>query len=145
MFLIQIALVLLLVGGGLTLLTQGKATKRREALILRRVDAYIETIRRERGSPILAAMSDSELRDLLYAGAHNLRAATQKRMWILLGVGAATLFGAILMGSQDGWRGFAATAAIGVAVGYGASEYLARKARAPLERHGVDVERLRVE
>ena len=145
MFLIQIALVLLLVGGGLTLLTQGKATKRREALIMRRVDAYIETIRRDRTNPALVAMSDSELRDLLFAGAHNLRAATQKRLWVLLGVGAATLIGAILMGSQDGWRGFGATAATGVVVGYGVSEYLARRARAPLERHGVDVERLRVE
>lgn len=145
MFLIQIALVLLLVGGGLTLLTQGKANKRREALILRRVDAYIETIRRERFSPALAAMSDSELRHLLCAGAHNLRIETRKRLWVLLGIGAVTLFGAILMGSQDGWRGFGATAALGLAIGYGASEYLARRARAPLERQGVDVERLRVE
>jgi hypothetical protein len=145
MFLIQIALVLLLVGGGLTLLTQGKANKRREAMIMRRVDAYIETIRRDRAVPTLAAMSDSELRDLLYAGAHNLRVATQKRLWVLLGVGAATLFGAILIGTQDGWRGFGATVAIGAVVGYGVSEYLSRRARAPLERQGVDVERLRVE
>jgi hypothetical protein len=96
MFLIQIALVLLLVGGGLTLLTQGKATKRREALIMRRVDAYIETIRRDRTNPALVAMSDSELRDLLFAGAHNLRAATQKRLWVLLGVGAARMAGVAL-------------------------------------------------
>ncbi|RYG32095.1 MAG: hypothetical protein EON93_11810, partial [Burkholderiales bacterium] len=63
--LLQIALVLLLMGGGWTLLTRGKVTKEREALTLRRVDAYIETIRRERSNSELVAMSDSELRDLL--------------------------------------------------------------------------------
>lgn len=145
MWLIQIALVLLLVGGGLTLLTGGKISKRREALILRRVDAYIETIRRERSNPALAAMSESELRDLLHAGAHNLRAAAQKRMWSLLGVGAVTLFSAILVASQDGWRGFGIVVAIGLVVAYGLNEFLTRRARAPLERHGIDTERLTVE
>lgn len=145
MLLIQIALVLLLVGGGLTLLTNGKISKRREALILRRVDAYIETIRRERNNKALAAMSDSELRDLLYAGAHNLRAAANKRLWALLGVGAVTLFSGILLASQDGWRGFAIVVAGGLVVGYGLNEFLTRRAKAPLERQGIDAERLMVE
>ncbi|MET0439305.1 MAG: hypothetical protein ABW043_17600 [Devosia sp.] len=143
--LLQIALVLLLIGGGWTLLTRGKVTKEREALTLRRVDAYIETIRRERRNPELVAMSDSELRDLLHAGARNFRVASQKRGWFLLGVAAATLFSAIAIASQDGWRGFGIAVAVGAIVAYGLNEFLVRKARAPLERHGVDVERLTVE
>lgn len=142
---LQIALVLLLIGGGWTLLTRGKVTKEREALTLRRVDAYIETIRRERRNAELVAMSDSELRDLLHAGARNFRAANQKRGWFLLGVGAVTLFSAIVIASQDGWRGFGIVAVVGAVVAYGLNEFLVRKARAPLERYGVDVERLTVE
>ena len=142
---LQIALVLLLIGGGWTLFTRGKVTKEREALTLRRVDAYIETIRRERRNPELVAMSDSELRDLLHAGARNFRVATQKRGWFLLGVGAVTLFSAIAIASQDGWRGFGIAAVVGAVVAYGLNEFLVRKARAPLERYGVDVERLTVE
>ena len=142
---LQIALVLLLIGGGWTLLTRGRATKEREALTLRRVDAYIETIRRERRNAELVAMSDSELRDLLHAGARNFRVASQKRSWSLLGVGGVTLFSAIAIASHDGWRGFGIAVAVGGIVAYGLSEFLMRKARAPLERYGVDVERLTVE
>lgn len=142
---LQIALVLLLIGGGWTLLTRGKVTKEREALTLRRVDAYIETIRRERRNAELVAMSDSELRDLLHAGARNFRAANQKRGWFLLGVGAVTLFSAIVIASQDGWRGFGIVAVVGAVAAYGLNEFLVRNARAPLERYGVDVERLTVE
>lgn len=142
---LQIALVLLLIGGGWTLLTRGKVTKEREALTLRRVDAYIETIRRERRNPELVAMSDSELRDLLHAGARNFRVASQKRGWFLLGVGGVTLFSAIAIASQDGWRGFGIAVVVGAIVAYGLNEFLVRKARAPLERYGVDVERLTVE
>lgn len=142
---LQIALVLFLVGGGWTLLTRGKVTKEREALTLRRVDAYIETIRRERRNSELVAMSDSELRDLLHAGARNFRVASQKRGWFLLGVGGVTLFSAITIASQDGWRGFGIAVAVGAVVAYGLNEFLVRKARAPLERYGVDVERLTVE
>lgn len=142
---LQIALLLLLIGGGWTLLTRGKVTKERDALTLRRVDAYIETIRRERRNPELVAMSDSELRDLLHAGARNFRVASQRRSWFLLGVGAVTLFSAIVIASNDGWRGFGITTVVGAVVAYGLNEFLVRQARAPLERYGVDVERLTVE
>lgn len=145
MWLIQIALVLLLIGGGWTLFSRGRVNKEREALTLRRVDAYIETIRRERSNADLVAMSDSELRDLLHAGARNFRVATQRRGWYLLGVGAATLFSAIAIASQDGWRGFGIAMIVGAIAAYGLNEFLVRKARAPLERRGIDVERLTVE
>ncbi|MDV3250178.1 hypothetical protein DevBK_02405 [Devosia sp. BK] len=145
MGLLQIALILLLIGGGWTLLTRKKVTRERDALTLRRVDAYIETIRRERRNADLVAMSDSELRDLLHAGARNYRVASEKRTWFLLGVGGVTLFSAIAIASHDGWRGFGIAMLVGAIAAYGLNEFLARRARAPLERHGIDVERLIVE
>lgn len=144
-WLVEIALVLLLLGGGWTMLSRGRQTGRREALTLRRVDAYIETIRRERNNRELAAMSDTELRDLLHSGARSLRAAEQKRGWIVLGAGTASLACAAIAGSQEGWVGFMAAGAIGGLVTYGISEFLSRRMRAPLERYGIDVERLTVE
>ena len=143
--LVEIALVLLLLGGGWTMLKRGRQTDGRDALTMRRVDAYIETIRRERRNAELAAMSDTELRDLLHSGARNLRAAEQKRGWTVLGAGAATLAVAAGIGTQEGWIGFVAAAAIGGLVTYGLNEYLGRRMRAPLERRGIDVERLTVE
>jgi hypothetical protein len=145
MWLIQIALVLLVIGGGWNILSRGRVTKTREAMTLRRVDAYIETIRRERRNADLVAMSDSELRDLLHAGAHNYRQATQRRFWVLLGAAAVTLFSAIVIASQDGWRGFGIAVVVGAIVAYGLNTFLLRQARAPLEKRGIDVERLTVE
>ncbi len=144
-WLIEIALILLLFGGGWTMLTRGRHSDKREALTMRRVDAYIETIRRERRNPELAAMSDTELRDLLHSGARNLKIAEQKKGWIVLGIGAASVVAASLAGSQQGWLWFAGVAAIGALAAYGTNEFLTRRMRAPLERHGVDVERLTVE
>jgi hypothetical protein len=144
-WLIELALVLLLLGGGWTLMSKGRHTDQREALTMRRVDAYIETIRRERRNPELAAMSDTELRDLLHSGARNLRAAEQRRGWTLLGISAASLVAATIMASLEGWVGFGVTAAVGAIVAYGTNEFLNRQMRAPLERRGIDIERLTVE
>ncbi|ODT68925.1 MAG: hypothetical protein ABS75_18620 [Pelagibacterium sp. SCN 63-23] len=144
-WLIELALVLLLLGGGWTLMSKGRHTDQREALTMRRVDAYIETIRRERRNPELAAMSDTELRDLLHSGARNLRAAEQRRGWTLLGISAASLVAATIMASMEGWVGFGVTAAVGAIVAYGTNEFLNRQMRAPLERRGIDIERLTVE
>ena len=144
-WLIELALVLLLLGGGWTLMSKGRHTDQREALTMRRVDAYIETVRRERRNPELAAMSDTELRDLLHSGARNLRAAEQRRGWTLLGISAASLVAATIMASMEGWVGFGVTAAVGAIVAYGTNEFLNRQMRAPLERRGIDIERLTVE
>lgn len=144
-WLIEVALVLLLVLGGFKLLTGGKGTDRREALTLRRVDAYIETIRRERRNSELAAMSDMELRDLLHSGASNLRVARQRRLWTVLGASVVTLTASVVAAEQDGIRGFAIALVVGAIVGYGLWEFLGRRMREPLERRGIDVERLLVE
>ena len=144
-WLIEIALVLLLLGGGWTMLTRGRQSDRRDALTMRRVDAYIETIRRERRSPELAAMTDMELRDLLHSGARNLKIAEQRKQWIVFGMGIATLLGASVLGSQEGWLAFGAAAAIGAIVTYGTNEFLGRRMRAPLEKRGIEIDRLMVE
>jgi len=144
-WLIELALVLLLIGGGWSLLNRGHKGDNRDSLTMRRVDAYIETIRRERRNPELAAMSDSELRDLLHSGARNLRVAQQKKTWILLGVAGVSLLAGIVVANQQGWTGFAIVAAVGALVAYGLNEFLTRQARAPLERRGVDIDRLKVE
>ena len=144
-WLVEIALVLLLLGGGWTMLTRKRQDSQREALTMRRVDAYIETIRRERKSPELVAMSDMELRDLLHSGARNLKAAEQRKSWIVLGCGAGSILAAAVAGSQEGWLGFGMVAAIGAIATYGTNEFLARRMRAPLEKRGIDIDRLLVE
>ena len=145
MLLLEIGLVLLLVGGGWTYLTRGKRSGSKDALTMRRVDAYIETIRRERRQAELVAMSDTELRDLLHSGAHNMKVAGERKNWTLLGAGGVTLFSSVIAANQDGLRGFAIAMVVGALVIYGLNEYLTRRLRAPLERHGIDVERLKVE
>ena len=144
-WLVELALVLLMVGGGWNMLTRGKKTSDRESLTMRRVDAYIETIRRERTNRDLVAMSDSELRDLLHSGARNLRVAQERKTWTLLGAAAATLVSAIVAANQDGLRGFAVAMVIGAIVIYGLNEFMARRMRQPLESRGVDIDRLQVE
>ena len=144
-WLIELALVLLLVGGGWTLFARGKRSDVRESLTLRRVDAYIETIRRERSQPVLAAMSDTKLRDLLHSGARNFRIASERKAWTLLGVAGVGMFAAIVASTQDGIRGFAIAAVVGAVVIYGLNEFLDRQMRAPLERQGIDIERIKVE
>ncbi len=144
-WLIEIALVLLLLGGGWTMLTRKRRDSQREALTLRRVDAYIETIRRERRSPELAAMSDSELRDLLHSGARNFKVAGERRGWIVLGCSVASIIAAAVAGSQEGWVAFWVVAAIGAIATYGTSEFLSRRMRSPLEKRGIDIDRLMVE
>lgn len=144
-WLLEIALVLLLVGGGWTLFNRNRRTDMRESLTMRRVDAYIETIRRERTNTALVAMSDSELRDLLHAGARNLRIAAERKGWIVLGAAGLTVFSSIVAASQDGLRGFAVAMVIGAIVTYGLNEYLGRRMREPLEQRGIDVDRLTVE
>lgn len=145
MWLLGIGLALLLASSGWSMITRGRRGTDRDSLTMRRVDAYIETIRRERKHAELAAMSDSELRDLLHSGAHNMRVAGERKTWSLLAVGGVTLFSAAIAANQDGLRGFAIVMVIGALVVYGLNEYLSRRMRAPLEQRGIDVERIRIE
>jgi hypothetical protein len=142
---IEIALALILVGGVVHYATRGRRVADRHTLIDRRVDAYIETIRREGTNKDLVAMSDNELRDLLHSSAHNLRVQRDRRMYLLFGGVLVGLIGAILVATEDGARAFGIALLVAALVLYGMNEFLGRQMVAPLEQKGIDVERLRVE
>jgi hypothetical protein len=145
LILVEIALALILVGGAVHYMTRGRRAADRHALIDRRVDAYIETIRREGTNRELSAMSDNELRDLLHSSAHNLRVQRERRMYLLFGGVLVGLIGAILVATEDGSRAFGVALLVAALVLYGMNEFLGRQMVAPLEAKGIDVERLRVE
>lgn len=143
--LVEILAALLIIGGIVAYFLRNKRDAEREAVTERRVDAYIETIRRERKNPDLSAMSDTELRDLLLSGARNLRIQAERRTYLLFGGTIAALLAAVIVATEDGMRGFGIAILVGAMVLYGINEYLGRRMREPLEAKGIDVERLRVE
>lgn len=143
--LVEILAALLIVGGIVSYVLRSKRDAERDAVTERRVDAYIETIRRERKNPDLSAMSDTELRDLLLSGARNLRIQTERRLYLLFGGTVAALLAAVIVASEDGLRGFGIAILVGAMALYGLNEFLGRRMREPLEARGIDVERLRVE
>ena len=142
---IEIALALILVGGVVSYMTRGRRLANRESLIDRRVDAYIETIRREGDNKELVAMTDNELRDLLLSSAHNLKVQRDRRLYLLFGGVVVGLIGAILVATEEGSRGFGIALLVAALVLYGVNEFLGRQMITPLEAKGIDVERLRVE
>jgi hypothetical protein len=142
---IEIALVVALIGLGVSFLFRGRRDARREEQLEQRVAAYMQTIRREGGNPALAAMSDSELRDVLLSGARNLRVQSDRRWYIVVAGALAAFLSAILVGTQDGTRGFGIAIVVGAVVIYGLNEFLGRRMREPFVAQGIDVERLRVE
>ena len=143
--LVEILAALLIIGGVVTYVLRNRRDAEREAVTERRVDAYIETIRRERKSPELSAMSDTELRDLLLSGARNLRIQAERKVYLLFGGTIAALLAAVIVSTEDGMRGFGIALLIGAMALYGINEFLGRRMREPLEAKGIDVERLRVE
>ena len=142
---IEIALALILVGGVVHYMTRSRRVTDRGTMIDRRVEAYIETIRREGTNKELAAMSDNELRDLLQSSAHNLKVQRDRRMYLLFGGVLVGLIGAILVATEDGTRGFGVALLVAAVVLYVMNEFLGLQMVAPLEQKGIDVERLRVE
>ncbi|MEO7223658.1 MAG: hypothetical protein ABIY37_14410 [Devosia sp.] len=142
---IEIALALILLGGVVHYMTRGRRVADRHTLIDRRVDAYVETIRREGTNKELVAMSDNELRDLLHSSAHNLKVQRDRRLYLLFGGVLVGLIGAILVATEDGSRAFGIALLVAALVLYGMNEFLGRQMVAPLEQKGIDVERLRVE
>jgi len=143
--LIEIVLVVALVALGVNYLFRGRRDARREEQLEHRVAAYMQTIRREGGTPELAAMNDVELRDVLLSGARNLRVQSERKWYLILGGAIVAFFSAIMVATQDGTRGFGVAIVIGAIVLYGVNEVLGRRMREPLAARGIDVERLRVE
>ncbi len=142
---IEFGLLLLIAGGVLSYLMRGRVAAGKQNMTERRVDAYIETIRREASNRKLTAMSDNELRDLLLSSAHNLKVQRDRRLYLLFGGVVVGLIGAILVATEDGFRGFGVALLVAAIVLYGINEFLGRQMIAPLIAKGIDVERLRVE
>ncbi len=142
---IELVLAAVLVGAVISYFTRGRVVAARQAMTERRVDAYMETIRREADNPELASMSDTELRDLLLSSAHNLKVQSDRRLYFLFGGVVIALIGAIMVAAEDGTRSFGIALLVGALVLYGINEFLGRQMIAPLAQKGIDVERLRVE
>ena len=145
LLIIEIGLALILLGVVISYSRRGRRTAERGSLIDRRVNAYIETIRREGTNHELVSMSDTELRDLLQSSAHNLKVQRDRRLYLLFGGVIVGLIGAILVATEEGTRGFGVALLVAALVVYGINEFLGRQMVAPLEAKGIDVERLRVE
>lgn len=143
--LIEIVLAIAVVALVVSYLMRGRREAERQDVIERRVEAYMQTIRREGGTSELAQMTDVELKDLLLSSARNLRLQMERKWYLLLGGGVVGFFGAILVGTQDGARGFGITVLLAGLVLYGINEFITRRAKEPLAAHGIDAERLRVE
>jgi len=143
--LIEIVLVVALLGLGVSYLLRGRREAERSQVLERRVEAYMQTIRREGGNAELTSMTDVELRDLLLSSARNLRIQAERKWYLMLGGAIVAFFSAIMIATQDGARGFGIAILIGAIVLYGINEFLGRRMREPLAARGIDVERLRVE
>lgn len=144
-YLLAAAIGLLLIGLFANSMLRGKRGAEREALAAKRADAYILSIRRSATHPELAEMSDAELRDLLLSGARNFRLQTERRLQVLLAAVGIGFLAAVIVGTMEGTRGFAIALAVAAVSVYGINEFMTRRIRAPLERLGLDPERLRVE
>ncbi len=142
---IELGLLLILVGAVVSYVTRGRRIGERQSMMERRVEAYMETIRREQANPALTAMSDTELKDLLLSSAHNLKVQRDRQIYLLFGGVIVALIGAILVATEDGFRGFGVALVVAALVLYGLNEFLGRQITAPLMAKGIDVERLRVE
>lgn len=141
----EFALVLVLVGIAAGYLFRGRRSAEQQEVIERRVEAYMQTIRREKSNPELAAMGDLELRDVLLSSARNLKLQNERKWYVLAGLGVVALLGAIIVATQDGAQGFGIALLVGAAVLYGINEVIARRIREPILARGIDIERLRVE
>jgi len=142
---LEVLIVLGLVTLATTYLLRGRRDAARQELTAQRVEAYIHTIRREGRPQELNAMSDMELRDVLAATARNLRVQSERRWYLLVAAVGLGFFTAIMIGTQDGTRGFAIALVVAGIVIYGLNEYAGRRMRQPLEARGIDPERLKVE
>ena len=142
---LEILLVAGLVGLVASYLFRGRREAERQAVTEQRVAAYMQTIRREASNPELLAMSDGELKELLLSSARNLRVQAERKWYLLVGGGVVAFFAAIMVGTEEGTRGFGIAMLVGAAVLYGLNEYIGRRMREPLNKRGIDPERLRVE
>ena len=142
---LEILLVVGVVGLAVSYLFRGRREAQRQALTESRVEAYMQTIRREGSNAELLAMSDAELKELLLSSARNLRVQSERKWYLLVGGGVVAFVAAIMVATQEGTRGFGIAILVGALVLYGLNEFIGRRIREPLVEKGIDAERLRVE
>lgn len=142
---LEVLLVLGLIGLVANYFLRGRRDAERQQVMERRVEAYMQTIRREGGDAPLNRMSDVELRDVLLSAARNLRVQAERRWYLVFGGGVAAVIAAIAVASDQGLQGFGIVVLVAAVALYGLNEFLGRRMREPLVAQGIDVERLRVE
>lgn len=142
---LEVLIVVGLVALAVSYLMRGRRDAVRQDLTAQRVEAYMQTIRREGSNHPLNIMTDAELRDVLSATARNLRVQSERRWYLLMAAIVLGFFAAIMIGTQDGSRGFGIALVVAGVVIYGLNEYAGRRMRQPLEARGIDPERLKVE
>lgn len=143
--LLEFLLVAGVVGFVIFQLQRGKRNAAREDVLERRVEAYMQTIRRERRNPELVAMTDLELRDLLLSSARNLQVQAERRWMAMVGGGVLAFVAAVMVATEEGTRGFGIALLVGAVVLYGLNEFAGRRMREPMIARGIDIDRLRVE
>jgi hypothetical protein len=142
---LEILLVLGLIGLVASYFVRGRRDAERQQVIERRVEAYMQTIRREAGDTPLNRMNDVELRDVLLSTARNLRVQAERRWYLVLGGGVGAVLAGIAVGTEQGMQGFGIVVLVAAVALYGLNEFLSRRMREPLVAQGIDAERLRVE
>lgn len=145
-----IPLLVVLVIGAVVVLTanhllRGRRNAGRLAMMERRVQAYMATVRRQAGDTPLNRMNDLELYDVLMSAAQNLKVQAERRWYFIVGAGFIAGLAAIAVGTQQGMQGFGIVVLVAAVALYGINEFLGRRMREPLVALGIDIERLRVE
>lgn len=111
----------------------------------KRVDAYMQTIRRTGEPSALNDMNDSELRDILLASSRRITRYRANRIILLTIVSFATLIVAIFMAANSGLQSFAASIVVGAIAGYGIDRILERNMHAWVERQQLGIDRLTID
>lgn len=144
-WLAEIGLIVLAIVAVVMFANAGRGMTRLQQAAEERIGAYMVTIRRTGTNPDFAAMTDTELRDVLSAAMRRLAAGRSRKVLLLVLGTVATLLTSIVFGVEEGWRAFAATFVIGGIALFGLERAMERMTRAPIEAQGLDVERLRLD
>jgi len=142
---LQIVLVILGVGLIMALTGGRSGTDRKKDMIARRVEAYIETIRRTGEPDHLNKMSDAELSDILTAAARRLHAQRTNRMIVTIAAAVAAVVIAMFFGAESGIQGFIIAGVIGAAATYGINAVLERRTGEWFRDNDLEPDRLAVD
>lgn len=113
--------------------------------IAERADSYHQSLFREGMPEPLAAMDESERRDLLIAAGREVRSESDKRFYIGMIGGMAGFFIALGFAIEGaGMRDFVLTLAVAALGLFGLNTVLHRSLRSRMAERGIDIDRLRI-